>query len=168
MRTRIAPQRAIHGARPRTPAEDISRLMQLVVVTEYGCWEFQGQRDAKGYGRFTVGGNKELAHRGSWALRFGDPGDQCVLHRCDNPPCVNPHHLFLGSIAENNADMAAKGRAHKTGLSGERHHQAKLTTADVLAIRSSQLPVRKLVGQYGISDSQIRAIRSRRAWRHVA
>jgi HNH endonuclease len=75
-----------------------------------GCWEWQGYRDRKGYGRIGGGKDSQLVHRLSWSLHHGDPGELCVLHHCDNPPCVNPDHLFLGTIQDNNADMIAKGR----------------------------------------------------------
>lgn len=83
-----------------------------------GCWEWTGSRDRKGYGKIAKGGAPTiplLAHRVSWAIHHGDPGDLCVLHRCDNPPCVRPDHLFLGTIADNNRDMTQKGRHGDTG-----------------------------------------------------
>ena len=77
------------------------------------CWIWTGNVNAKGYGYLSRGSRHEghiQAHVASWVIRHGDPGGLCVLHRCDNPPCVNPDHLFLGSLADNNQDMAQKGR----------------------------------------------------------
>lgn len=76
------------------------------------CWEWLAYRDRKGYGRFMVPGSKtSLAHRFSWELHRGPiPTGMCVLHRCDNPPCVNPAHLFLGTLQDNVRDMIQKGR----------------------------------------------------------
>jgi hypothetical protein len=83
-----------------------------------GCWEWLGKGDKDGYGKFCVKRATYRAHRISWILfNGGDPGDLCVLHRCDNPRCVRPDHLFLGTPGDNNADRDAKGRQCK----GDRH-----------------------------------------------
>jgi hypothetical protein len=88
------------------------------------CWEWRAGRDRKGYGRFHLradeneGKAETLAHRSAWSMANGPiPNGLQVLHRCDNPPCVNLAHLWLGSNAENRADMMAKGRAAR----GDRH-----------------------------------------------
>lgn len=80
-----------------------------------GCWLWLGHLNNKGYGQFWIKSNenKVLAHRLSWEMVHGRiPSNQCVLHKCDVSCCVNPEHLFLGSIADNNADMIAKGRSN--------------------------------------------------------
>lgn len=75
------------------------------------CWEWTGWRKETGYGRVRIDGRILYAHRVSWILANGPiPDDLRVLHRCDNPPCVNPDHLFLGTQGDNNADRDAKGR----------------------------------------------------------
>jgi len=77
-----------------------------------GCWTWGGATNRKGYGRFTVGGKLRLAHRLVWAWTRGPiPDGVRVLHHCDNPACVNPKHLFLGTDQDNTNDMVAKGRA---------------------------------------------------------
>ena len=84
-----------------------------------GCWLWVGASDKKGYGRFRTdrkeGRSIDIAHRFSWMLYVGPLEDgQPLLHKCDVPCCVNPDHLFIGSLADNNQDMAKKGRHHNT------------------------------------------------------
>lgn len=75
------------------------------------CWVWTGNTNPKGYGGMTVHGSRVLVHRVSYALNFGvDPGSLRVLHTCDNPPCCNPAHLFLGTLKDNTEDMMRKGR----------------------------------------------------------
>lgn len=75
-----------------------------------GCWEWQGARTPKGYGLIRLDGGLVYAHRVSWLLAKGDPGELHVLHHCDNPCCVRPDHLFTGTRADNMQDMVRKGR----------------------------------------------------------
>lgn len=101
------------------------------------CWLWKASVDRGGYGKICAGGEGNgwrKAHRVSWELHNGPiPDGLHVLHRCDNPPCVNPAHLFLGTHLENNADKIRKGRQQR----GERHGIAKLTDADARDIRQS-------------------------------
>lgn len=81
------------------------------MMDDRGCWEWFGGASADGYGRFTHKGRKLLAHRVSWEVHSGSiPRGMLVLHRCDNPPCVNPSHLFLGTHKDNAQDRERKGR----------------------------------------------------------
>lgn len=113
------------------------------------CWEWKsGKRKGKGYGAFLFNGKNELAHRIAWILAFdGVPEGIYVLHRCDNPGCVNPKHLFLGTHQDNMEDMVAKNRqasGDRQGLSadptkaarGERHGRATITEDQAKAIKS--------------------------------
>lgn len=74
------------------------------------CWEWSGSRNGQGYGLFWNGKRNIGAHRFAWMLMHGDPGQMNVCHKCDNPPCVRPDHLFLGTTADNVRDMWVKGR----------------------------------------------------------
>lgn len=97
-----------------------------------GCWEWQGTRTAQGYGGFRIGGTMRKAHRVAWELTHGPippgagPHGTCVLHRCDNPGCVRPDHLFLGTNRDNARDREAKGRTARANLLlGPEAHRAK-------------------------------------------
>ena len=88
-----------------------------------GCLTWTGYRNPKGYGTINVAGTPVYAHRLSWENANGPiPEGKCILHKCDNPPCCNPDHLFLGTRAENNADMVAKGRARQGASQAAKTH----------------------------------------------
>jgi hypothetical protein len=122
-----------------------------------------------GYGQASVDGRRSTAHRLAWALTNGPiPGGMSVLHRCDNPPCVNPGHLFLGTQADNMHDMALKGRHHGSGVRGERQGLARLTEATVRGIRRSELSNANLAARFGVHAGTIDKARRGLTWRHVA
>ena len=125
-----------------------------------GCWAWRGALNNKGYGSFSFNGERYGAHRIAFALGKDTalPGLVFVCHRCDNPGCVNPAHLFLGTAADNNRDMMEKGRvARVTGL---RNGRGKLSEQDIEDIRTSALRQVDLCRKYGVSDGHISRIRS--------
>jgi hypothetical protein len=146
------------------------------------CWPWKGSRLGE-YGGFCWKRKNVGAHRVAWILTNGEPPDDKpnILHRCDNPPCCNPAHLFPGTLADNANDMHSKGRfpvrrgdRHWSRLHpekrprGETINTAKLTTADVAAIRLSAESSPRLAVRYGVNRTLIWQIRTRKIWRHVA
>ena len=130
------------------------------------CWIFKPHRKGLGYRQIKVGGSRvgSLAHRVSWELTHGPiPDGLVVCHRCDNPPCVNPSHLFRGTHKDNSQDMARKGKSQR----GERNTTAKITAQIVAEIRASTKTGRQLATDYGLSASQVSNIRRRNQWKHV-
>lgn len=119
------------------PSLQRTNFWEKVNKTE-GCWEFGGDRDKHGYGRVDVFGRAVvLAHRYSWEVTHGAiPKGMCVLHRCDNPPCVRPDHLFLGTQKDNMQDAALKGRLRLPDTSGPNSRTAKLTAEQVVEVRT--------------------------------
>ena len=141
---------------------------------ENECWEWMACK-AQGYGRIGLGGvgaGAENAHRLSWELHHGDiPDDLYVLHKCDNRGCVNPAHLFLGTQAENIADMVAKGRHARVAQKGERNGRAMLTKDQVIEIRhryaEGGVTLRHLGEEFGVCPATASHIVQGRNWPHV-
>lgn len=132
-----------------------------------GCHLWIAGCHAKGYGTFHVGGGKDVkAHRLAWEISNGPiPIGMCVCHKCDTPPCVNPEHLFLGTITDNNHDCDRKGR--RPHFNGERIGTSKLCVDDIITIRTSPLGCWRLANKMGISKSVIKSIRTRASWNHI-
>jgi hypothetical protein len=131
------------------------------------CWEWQAARLKSGYGNFHSGGKKWRAHRYAYQHFVGDIGRFHVLHRCDNPPCCNPAHLFLGTPADNAKDKALKGRTGKEKRRGEMNVRAKLTDVAVTEIRASAETGGELARRLGVSRTLVNMVRRREIWRHV-
>lgn len=130
------------------------------------CAVWTGHRLHFGHGMINILGRAALVHRAAWEEIKGliPEGLDC-LHRCDNPPCWNIDHLFLGTQADNNADRDAKGR--QRAPLGEAHGRSKLTAEKVLAIRSDLRTDKQVARDFDVSPSNIRFVRSRITWRHV-
>lgn len=179
----------------------ITRFHERYRKAESGCWEWAHGKDSDGYGAIREtkahGGKQYSAHRLSWLLHRGAiPTGMCVCHACDNPGCVNPEHLWIGTHGDNSRDRVCKGRAARgerngavkyperisEGLRnawaenperfsrGERVHTAKLTEAQVLEIRERYAGGEKqvpLAREYGLTQASISAIILRKSWKHI-
>jgi hypothetical protein len=134
-----------------------------------GCWLWTAGTDQHGYGQIWENSTKRWkAHRLSFTLHCGPiPSGLHVLHQCDNPFCVNPDHLFLGTPADNAADKVAKGRARGPGYFGTKHWCAKITQeiADEIRLLSlSGRSQRKLAAQFGLAKPTVQSILRGRTW----
>lgn len=158
-------EEVMESARKRRPFESFWE------ADENGCHIWKGvlcgpsKNKAFRYGRITVNGKKILAHRYAWELKNGPiPAGLHALHKCDNPKCCNPDHIFLGTHKENMADMVRKGRSNKRPPApkyGEENHRSKLSHAAVLAIISRRKfgeTVTALAATFGVHHSHISRI----------
>lgn len=134
-----------------------------------GCWEWQGYKLQTGYGLIMFRGKQIGTHRVAWLLSTGiEQGQLHVLHKCDNPCCCNPDHLFLGTHQENMRDKCKKGRAYFAY--GELTKNAKLTELQVKTIRqahASGKPVLEMAKEYGVTEETIYNVVNRRTWKHI-
>ena len=160
------------GPKPRPLAERFAE--KYIPEPNSGCWLWDGATTGRmGYGTIRTGSlcdgtrRNEGAHRVSYELHVGPiPEGLHVLHRCDVPACVNPDHLFLGTPADNTADMMAKGRQRK----GESENRSKLTEADVREIRrrsESGEEGRALAPEFGVCEGTISMVINRKTWTHL-
>ena len=147
------------------------------------CWNWTASKRAKGYGAFVWADESGAiiqgrAHRFSWEIINGPiPAGLCILHRCDNPRCVNPEHLFIGTKADNNADMLAKGRRVKGGVKcgsagkwprAEKHPNARLDWDSIALIRQDRdngLSFSKISNKYNVTISTAYKICKNLSWK---
>lgn len=135
------------------------------IGAEGECWEWQAYTSSTRYGEFYYLGKKEGAHRVAWMLTYGAiPPDADVCHHCDNPSCVNPTHLFVGTRLDNAADAVSKGRIRR----GSASPQARLTESEVREIRrrykAESVYQHELAAEYGVSRGTIASITQRKSW----
>jgi hypothetical protein len=161
-------------------SKDVARFWAKVDKSG-DCWLWTASADTAGYGQINISGKMVMAHRFAYLIMYGDPGALFCCHKCDTPLCVNPHHLFLGTNAQNMADMVAKGRSAKGDAStsrlypelrqrGEAHPKSKLTTAQVVEIRkllADNMSERKIAAKMGVTRGSITAIKHGISWKHV-
>lgn len=164
-----------HQMLGRTKGNRIELFWENVPIGDPdACWEWQGgTRYNTGYGAFRINGRQSLTHRISYELTYGPiPDGLHVCHHCDNPPCVNPHHLFLGTHADNMGDMARKGRAPAPGKgkNGESHPNATVTDAIARAILERHAQGERqndLAREYKIGKGVVHRIVRRVSWKHI-
>lgn len=158
---------------------DIKRFWSRVdKKSEDACWEWEGYRNIEGYGRITINSKLHLVHRVSWIIHNGEIpdgnlpyGTMFICHTCDNPSCVNPAHLFIGTNKDNMRDKNDKGRGGGRGLKGEENSMHKLTECQVKEIREKYEPrvytLDMLAAEYGVTFQHIQTIITNKAWRHL-
>jgi hypothetical protein len=134
------------------------------------CWEWTGIKKKDGYGKIGVNGKYVTTHRVAWMLTHGNiPDGLQVLHKCDNPACVNVRHLYLGTPADNGRDKAIRKRAKSAR--GSEHHAAKVTECQVREIRAlyseGGMTNVEIAARYNVTSSMIGQIVQRKAWKHV-
>lgn len=173
----------------------LDRILRSIRVSETGCWVWLGKKDSHGYGQTKVDGKYKMVHRLMFEAKIETiPEGLCILHRCDNPPCCNPAHLFVGTYADNMADCKSKGRiacgkrngrhthpertarGERNGrytqpeqtARGERHGRAKMTKAQVESIRTEFAEgaiIASLAKKYGVNWMTIKCIVRRLTWK---
>lgn len=151
---------------------DRERFFDKVAVGAHDeCWEWGASLHKDGYGRVGLGGDVLLAHRVSYAIEHEDPDGDLVLHTCDNPPCVNPAHLYLGDQSDNNRDAWDRGRRTMSDQTGSNNHATKLDEETVREIKSryesEDISQAKIGEEYGVSQSTVSLIVLGETWGHV-
>lgn len=136
-----------------------------------GCWLWMGERYSAGYGRVRILWRKQPAHRVSLSMHTGacPPSEIYALHSCDVKACVNPAHLRWGTAKDNHRDRVERGQdgLTRSHVVGEAVGTAKLTAAEVVAIRNDRRSLTAIASAYGVSKATVCHIRVRRTWRHI-
>lgn len=149
--------------------EEVIARFWIKVDTSGECWVWTASTQRRGYGQLEIKYKPVIASRVSWQIHYGDiPDGLFVLHSCDNPPCVRPEHLFLGTAADNARDMDTKQRRVNVPHYGENHGMAKLTENQVSEIRqriAAGEMQKDIAADFKISRATVSAINKRRLWR---
>ena len=148
------------------------KIEKRTKVLPNGCWLWTAYKDKNGYGIMNMKSKNRKVHRVVWVINNGDiPEGFFVCHKCDNPSCINPDHLFLGTPNDNVQDMMNKGRYKCGGKPhyGEKNGMSKLNEKDVLEIRGlrNKKTHKALSKQYNVSVSCIQNIMLRKSWKHI-
>lgn len=157
--------------------KDLKRFTDKIMINaQSGCWEWTAAVGGAGYGKMQWHGRLEIAPRIAYQIVHGAiPSGLHICHRCDNPLCVRPDHLFAGTRSDNMRDCRSKGRMKgiitSESVRGEHNTKAKMTDAQVVALRadrSAGLSLSALARKYGISKSMVKFIVDGKNWRHVS
>jgi hypothetical protein len=147
---------------------EYERFEKKVIKSEEGCWEWIGAKKSYGYGNFYFREITMMAHRVSYILHIGEiPDGMLVCHKCDNPSCVNPAHLFLGTPKSNMDDMKRKGRARGAPAGSEFTPLCKLNKHKVRIIRSMTGTNEEIAKMFEVSGATVSLIRRYKTWKHV-
>jgi hypothetical protein len=146
-------------------ADDAYLMRRVSVQQETNCWEWKLSKVKGGYGKASLRGATLVAHRAVWEARIGPvPEGMILCHSCDNPSCVNPSHLFLGTHQDNSADMVYKNRQAK----GEKIFLTKLDVETVCKVRSEKGTYADIARRLGLKSGNVRLIKRGETWKHVA
>lgn len=148
--------------------QNIEEVYYKKCIKMDGCWGWTGNRDADGYSTMYFNKKTLKSHRVSWIIHNGKiPEKLLVLHKCDNPPCTNPEHLFLGTQKDNWDDMVKKGRGC---YRGELASNSKLKEKEVIEIKkllNSSITIREVANKFNVTTSAIKCIKSGKSWSHI-
>lgn len=169
--------RKLGGCKPKTAIYRFNN--SYIKDSETECWVWQGKSrsgSSRMYGRIKVDGKNVAAHRFSWEMHNGTkiPEGCIVMHSCDNPSCVNPEHLSIGTHQDNMNDMISKDRQARGGrfsarnpARGSRNARAKFTERSAMQIFNDPRPQRIIAAEYGVSQTVIHNIKAKKTWRII-
>lgn len=152
------------GTLDKFPHLTLQEYLDAIIEKTNSCWLWNGTRTTEGYGVLHLKKKMIPAHRFMFERCVRTiPGGLLVRHKCDNPPCVNPDHLELGTPKDNSRDAIERGQQPR----GERQGAAKLTTADIVKIRADTRSLAQIAADFGVSFTNIHKIKKRQSWKHV-
>ena len=165
---RFCSRQCYHSWQRENSLPPMDRLLKNRRIDSNECWLWTAGKNPKGYGVIEIKRRQLRVHRLAWTLTRGSISEGlCVLHKCDTPPCFNPDHLFLGTLADNLHDMTCKGRR----AYGSQHGLAKLTEEDVRSIRDLSAAGTtgvELAKRFSVRGTTISAVVNRKNWKHVS
>lgn len=145
-----------------------TKIIARLVESLSGCWEFAGPLMKDGYGRVRLEGKPTLTHRASYIYHTSSiPEGLHILHKCDNPCCCNPAHLYAGTHHDNMKDKVKRARQYRPNHVGVNNTCSKLTDSDVVAIFTSTKTTKELCKEFPVGRASINLIKQGKSWKHV-